>query len=485
MKSTLVLRPKNHFYALVDYGDVYVQPLILDALHKVFPQEMFTLLTPPKQSTGENAQEIHIGSLLPEGAPADAKILQITQYESIDWNFVGNHPRTCLVNSYMLRKALIRKHYLSATVENWVAKRPESSLKTHVKRSEAFEVDYAEFLDDALIEAFDLRASLEKNEETIAGGGSSKDVEWWILKPSMSDRGQGIRLFSTMEELRGIFDEWEGESSEEDEEEEEDDANENGAQNRSILSGSTKENAAADDNDNDDGINASHLRHFVAQPYIHPPLLLPGDNRKFHIRTYVACVGGLDVYVYRNMLALFAGKPYAAPESAGADSSSEDVTSIDLESHLTNTCLQRSVADNTVQQFWDVSLPQATKEHILQQICDITGDAFEAAARGMMMHFRLLDNAFEMFGLDFLVDADGHAWLLEVNAFPDFKQTGAELQGLVEGLWENVLRVALDGFLNHEHGQAVSAAGDVKERSRMDRDLILVRQVELGAQFAV
>jgi len=487
MKSTLVLRPKNHFYALVDYGDVYVQPLILDALHKVFPQEMFTLLTPPKQSTGEEAQEIHLGSLLPEGAPADSKILQITQYESIGWDFVSNHPRTCLVNSYMLRKALIRKHYLSATIENWVAKRPESSLKTHVKRSEAFEVDFAEFLDDALIEAFDLRASLEKNEEILVGDGSSDEVDWWILKPSMSDRGQGIRLFSNMEDLQGIFDEWEGEISEEEEEKEEEQegTNGDGVQNRSLLErsgGSTKENTVAADGDR--GINASHLRHFVAQPYIHPPLLLPGDNRKFHIRTYVACVGSLDVYVYRNMLALFASKPYVAPTSVGAGSSLENANSIDLESHLTNTCLQHSVADNTVQKFWDVSLHQATKEHILQQICDITGDAFEAAARGMMMHFRPLDNAFEIFGLDFLVDAHGHAWLLEVNAFPDFKQTGAELQGLVGGLWEEVLRTALDGFLNHEHGQAASTVGDVEERSRMDRDLILVRQVELGAQFA-
>ncbi|KXJ89712.1 5'/3'-nucleotidase sure [Microdochium bolleyi] len=473
--SILALRPKNHFYALIDYGDAYVQPLILDALKKVFPQESFTLLDPPSGPVDENKSELDLASLLPKNAPVHARVLQITQYEAIDWDYVGSHRRTCLVNSYMLRKALIRKHYLSATVENWVAKRPESPLKTHVKRSEPFEVDYAKFLDDALIEAFDLRASMEKNEEILAGNeSSSKDLEWWILKPSMSDRGQGIRLFSTMEELQGIFDEWEVDESEG--EEEEDDESQGQGDSGGLL--------GRGDGDNETGINASHLRHFVAQPYIHPPLLLPGDSRKFHIRTYVACVGGLDVYVYRRMLALFAGKPYTPPSSSTSAAVEGQLSSaIDLESHLTNTCLQRSVADNTVQQFWDVSLPQQTKEHILRQICAITGDAFEAAARGMMMHFRPLDNAFEMFGLDFLVDADEHVWLLEVNAFPDFKQTGAELTGLVGGLWENVLRVAMGGFLNSENGQAAIAGESDEDPTVLDRDLILVRKVELGAQF--
>lgn len=453
-------------------------------MNKAFPQESFTLLEPTGGLVDENTSEVNLGALLPKNAPSHAKILQVTQYEGIDWEYIDAHPRTCLVNSYMLRKALIRKHYLSATVENWVAKRPESSLKIHVKRSEAFEVDYAEFLDDSLIEAFDLRASMDKNEELLArNDSSSKDLEWWILKPSMSDRGQGIRLFSTMEELQGIFDEWEGDDSESGEDEDGSDHDES----------QHKDNGGkllGKDDEDDTGINASHLRHFVAQPYIHPPLLLPGDDRKFHIRTYVACVGGLDVYVYRHMLALFAGKPYAAPASNAHATPIAEAggSSIDLESHLTNTCLQRSVADNTVQQFWDVSLPQQTKEHILRQICAVTGDAFEAAARGMMMHFRPLDNAFEIFGLDFLVDADEHVWLLEVNAFPDFKQTGGELQGLVEGLWENVLRVAVGGFLSSEHGQAASSVGcegDDQGQSGLDRDLILVRKVELGSQFGV
>ncbi|KAI1473063.1 sure-like protein [Daldinia caldariorum] len=453
--STLIYQPKHHFYALVAYEDPYVQPLILSALEKFFPPESYTLLsTPDSVAQGE---PVPLSKLLPENS--SSPVLQITPYEAIDWDYVDSHAETCMVNSYMLRKALIRKHYLSATVEQWVAKRPESVLKTHVKRSEAFELDYAEFLDDALIEAFDLRASLEKNAANEPG----HEVEWWILKPSMSDRGQGIRLFSTMEDLQGIFDEWEENlpDSEDEDEEGDDDA---------------ASNPDADSERRND-ITTSHLRHFVAQPYIHPPLLLPGDNRKFHIRTYVACVGRLDVYVYRDMLALFAGKPYTAPTT----NTSSAAAAPDLEAHLTNTCLQRSVDDGTVRRFWELPLPPRTKADVFAQICDVTGEVFEAAARAMQMHFRPLGNAFEVFGLDFLVDARGTPWLLEVNAFPDFRQTGDELRGLVQGLWEEVLRRAALPFLGVGDEDGAGAGADRGEEEETEgKRLVLVRRVDLG-----
>ncbi|KAI0377741.1 sure-like protein [Hypomontagnella monticulosa] len=448
--STLSYRPKQHFYALIAYEDSYVQPLILSALQKLFPPEAYTLLSLPTSAVP--GEPISLREILPSNSASP--VLQITPYEAIDWDYVASHPDTCLVNSYMLRKALIRKHYLSATVEHWVAKRPESVLKTHVKRSETFELDYAEFLDDALVEAFDLRASLERNEAQEQG----HETEWWILKPSMSDRGQGIRLFSTMEELQGIFDEWEEDLSDDEEDEDRDADGDEG-----------------DGGDEKHGITTSHLRHFVAQPYIHPPLLLPGDGRKFHIRTYVACVGSLDVYVYKQMLALFAGKPYTPPASTPSPPSTGSGETIDLEAHLTNTCLQRSVASGTVRRFWELPLSQALKDTIFTQICAVTGEVFEAAARAMQMHFRPLANAFEVYGLDFLVDEGGTAYLLEVNAFPDFRQTGDELRGLVAGLWEEVLRAAAMGFLGFR-GDVVGQEGDGGQEVRM----VHVKRVELG-----
>lgn len=454
--------PGEIIYAIIDYEDAYVQPLILSALQSFIPPHRLRLLPPSSSSLS---------------VPDSSKLLQIRAYESIDFEYATAHPRTALVNSYVIRKALIRKHFLSTTVDHWVAKHPGSPLRRHVKPSESFEVDYAEFLDDALDETFDLRASLQRNDEIEGGGegGEKSEKEWWILKPAMSDRGQGIRLFSTMAELQDIFDGWEAEAPDSDDDEEEADADNDGTR------------KAMEEGDGGDYITTSHLRHFVAQPYIHPPLLLPScANRKFHIRTYVLCVGALKVYVARDMLALFAGRPYFPPweqQSSGDDDGDDEDNNNNknndyLDAHLTNTCLQGPRADATsVQRFWDLSatdLPSPRKEAIFAQVCTVTGEVFEAAARGMMVHFQPLPFAFEVFGLDFLVDAQETAWLLEVNAFPDFKQTGGELRRVVEGFWRGAVKLGVGPWAGVSVG-----GGDRAEEGESD-GLVLVRDVDLG-----
>lgn len=490
---------------MIDYDDDYVQPLIISAIQSLLPPGSCTLIKPPP-TWSSAAPDISLADLLPE---PDARVLQIMPYESIDFDYAATHPDTCLVNSYAIRKALIRKHFLSATVDNWVAKHPDSVLKTHVKRSEAFEVDFAEFLDDALVEAWYLRESMEKNAslgddaqsvaEQLGGGGdggtttaagapgAASKTEWWILKPSMSDRGQGIRLFSTMEQLQAIFDEWEPESEDEDEDEDEDgDGDREGDQHR-----------PHDDDNDKDRITTSHLRHFIAQPYIHPPLLLPElSNRKFHIRVYALAVGSLRVYVYKEMLALFAAKPYQAPGS----SSCPGTTTIDMDAHLTNTCLQTSKdssnspagggnaqAEPLVYRLEDLPLPASSAcsaASIAAQIGAVTGELFEAAARAMVVHFQPVPGAFEAYGLDFLVDAGGTAWLLEVNAFPDFRQTGEGLTGVVAGFWRGVVNRAVRPFVLRQ-GEGGEGDGREKEEDGEEEDdgMVLVRDVDLGRRW--
>jgi tubulin--tyrosine ligase len=419
-------RQAKHFYALVNYEDTYVQPLILAAMKERLPEGSYTLI-----------------SSIDELPDPKAKFLQIGSYESLPFEHIMTHSTTSLTNAYIIRKALIRKHYLSTTAHNWITKNPSSILARNIKPACDFELDYAEFLDDALVEAWELQASFQKN-----AGKGVEEREWWILKPGMSDRGQGIRLFSTEQELQSIFEEWEAEAPDSDDEGE-------------IEGGGEKEEAKKDDGS--DYIVTSHLRHFVAQPYIHPPLLLPSNPRKFHIRTYVLAVGSLKVYVYREMLALFASAPYVAPWTS---------ISTDLSPHLTNTCLQTGSHDGSVHSFFsllDSDLPSATKAQIFEQICETTGEIFEAAAKGMMIHFQTIPNAFEVFGLDFLIDERGIAWLLEVNAFPDFRQTGDELKDLVEGLWKGIVDKAVKPFFDVDG-----------TKSEEDGKMILVRDIDLG-----
>jgi tubulin--tyrosine ligase len=185
----------------------------------------------------------------------------------------------------------------------------------------------------------------------------------------MSDRGQGIRLFSSEEELRAIFQGWE------------DAIPDSGDSEDGKESGHDLESTVALPERTDSPIMVSQLRHFVAQPYIDPPFLLPSIPRKFHIRAYVLAVGSLRVYVYREMLALFAGAPYQMPSSTNSS---------DLRAHLTNTCLQDGNREGSVERFWALGHAGDTwKERAWEQICTITGEIFEAAARGMVIDFQV------------------------------------------------------------------------------------------------
>jgi hypothetical protein len=440
-------------YALINYEDPYVQPLILAALEKRLPESAYSPITSLSQ--------------LPSPS---SRLLQWVQYESIDFDHLMAHSSTSLANAYVIRKALIRKHYLSTTIANWITKYPDSCLKKHVKPSVEFEVDYAEFLDDALVEAWELKESWARNEKLDGSGDGDGDAEeakkkkeWWILKPGMSERGQGIRLFSSEEELTSIFEEWDPES---DDEADEEDA-------RSDAGISTLEQRKTTEEDEGNGIITSQLRHFIAQPYIHPPLLLsppqtppssPSPLRKFHIRSYVLATGALQVYVYRHMLALFAARPYVPPWDAVLQEDREEA----MRAHLTNTCLQESGdREGSVGLFWDLpdeipSQPSSTstspslnvskdwKKEVFAQVLETTAQTFEAAARGMSIHFQPLPNGFEIFGLDFMVgiEEDGilNTYLLEVNAFPDFRQTGDELSGIIGGLFEGVVNKGILPF---------------------------------------
>lgn len=283
-------------------------------------------------------------------APASKASLQWSSYEALSFETILSNPKT-LCNSYIFRKALIRKHFLATTAHTWLSKNPTSILSKAIPKTYLLECDYADYLDEALNESFELREALEENEAVPA-----EKRKYFILKPSMTDRGQGIRLFSTRADLEDIFDEFDDAEDDDDDEE-----------------GSTT------------GVFASQLRHFVVQEYMVQPLLLDSilPRRKFHIRTYVVAFGAIKVWVWSEMLALFAPEEYELPSSEGDD----------MERHLTNTCLQDgSNKDDNVLRFWSLPLSEEILQGIFKEVCDITGEVFLAAAAGQQMHFQVLSS---------------------------------------------------------------------------------------------
>ncbi|RKP38578.1 tubulin-tyrosine ligase/Tubulin polyglutamylase, partial [Dimargaris cristalligena] len=291
-----------------------------------------------------------------------------------------------VANAYCIRKGLIRKAQMAFQIHKYVAKHPQSILVYAVPPTFIFELDHLDYLDEALNENYEIEQALEQNEALRERAADDPvGIQRFIMKPSLTARGAGIHIFDSREGFEHILSQY-----------------------------------YSDDESDDD---SSQIREWVIQSYVDRPLLLNG-GRKFHIRAYVVAVGGIRVYLWEDMLSLFAGTPYhAAPlDDSGA--------------HLTNTCLQMDRPDfdeSKVVKHAIVTPAQLTS--IFDQIKAILADLFDAVTSETTT-FQARANCFELFGFDFLVDADFRTYLLEANAFPDFKQTGTSLKPVVEGLFK-------------------------------------------------
>lgn len=402
-------------------------------------------------------------------------------------------------SSYVIRKALIRKHYLANALNSYAVKLPSGPtadrFRTCTPKTWHLEIQFADELDELLMDdLYDLAELLDLNQSAL-DEARPEDVRWFILKPGMADRGNGIRIFSTLEQLQTIFEEFEPES---DDEEEEDQDEQDQAQGTDAEESDRLDQHQAGYAGKDTSVMASQLRHFVIQEYIRFPLLVdpvssvesdtlastaaqklsigdgkPSNARKFHLRAYVLCVAGLAVYLHDDMLALFAPLAYREPTES---------TVRDLRCHLTNTCLQedgslavgndaRPKEENVF--LWSdlagscfrdpgckpadkpTKLTPETIEDVRRKAANVIGASFEAAAKAGSIHWQMWPNAFEVFGVDLLVgydeaggaedrsDRELKVWLLEVNAQPDFAQTGARLSAVIDRLFERVCEIAV------------------------------------------
>ncbi|KAI8993242.1 tubulin-tyrosine ligase family-domain-containing protein [Pilobolus umbonatus] len=323
--------------------------------------------------------------------------LQWLEYELINWHHTTQHKKSTLSNAYCIRKGLIRKAQFAYNMTKYMSKYPDSLLKKAVPETWIFELDHIDYFEEALNEVFEVERDLNKDEGHM-----------FIIKPSLANKAAGITVFNSLDQLRDLFEE---EDSDEEDEDRED---------------------------------LSQVREWVIQRYIHHPLLV--NKRKFHIRAYVMAKSNIQVYLYRNMLALFAMKEYSNDQ-------------LDPLIHLTNTCIQTEETAfdeaSSVKLYWDLveyGIKQADLDHMFDQMKKILADVFDACTSEMTT-FQAMPNVFELFGVDFMMDDQYNVYFLEANAFPDFKQTGHKLQHIIEDLFEATTRVAIEPFFKGEEAQ--------------------------------
>ncbi|KAF7725479.1 hypothetical protein EC973_009579 [Apophysomyces ossiformis] len=321
--------------------------------------------------------------------------LQWLEYELINWSYLARSSST-LANAYCIRKGMIRKAQLSYNITKYLSKYPDSILSRAIPETWLFELDHVDYFEEAMNEVFEVERDLLANEND-----GTNHV--FIIKPSMANKAAGIQVFNSLDQLRAIFEE------------------------------------NSDDEDEDaDSEDLMQVREWVIQRYVHKPLLV--NKRKFHVRAYVLAASNIKVYLYRDMLALFALREYDIQRLS------------DPLAHLTNTCIQTDQADfdeqASVRLFWQLEQLGVARDHLesmFDQMQKILADVFDACTSETTT-FQAIPNAFELFGVDFLVDEDKRVYFLEANAFPDFKQTGAELQHIIQELFEATTTTAIEPF---------------------------------------
>ncbi|KAF5355911.1 hypothetical protein D9756_003904 [Leucocoprinus leucothites] len=378
------------------------------------------------------------------------RLIQWSTYDEIDHELTNTRRKSVLASSYTFRKALIRKHYLAHSIHVYLTKFPASILQKASPRTYNLDLMFADELD-------------EKWADDLYELGEFLDNEphmWWILKPGMADRGMGIRLFNTKEALQEIFEEFELSDSD----------NEEGSHSEDEASGVSRT-----------AVVTSQLRHFVIQEYILSPLLLdpheipihtrphPSNLRlqgyKFHLRAYCVASGALQLYLYDRILALFCSVPYARPGPGTDASDGEGSYPKDLEGHLTNTSLQAVRGEEGVRLFDELVGCQIFGENaddlglfaehdrrdIIRQMTEVLAETFRAALR-----IPPLENAFELYGIDFLVEHLPYGVpvyqvkILEVNAEPAIELTGPRLTWVLEDLFASVAKVCVSPFIGEK-----------------------------------
>ena len=143
-----------------------------------------------------------------------SQLIQWSSYDEIDHALThsAHHDVRVRSSSYVIRKALIRKHFLSRCIHSYLTKNPNSVLRTAVPTTWEIEISFADELDDLWAdELWDLSDTLDK---LIASSPpETTDDRWWILKPGMADRGMGIRLFNSKDGLRRVLEEFDDDDS--------------------------------------------------------------------------------------------------------------------------------------------------------------------------------------------------------------------------------------------------------------------------------
>ena len=183
---------------------------------------------------------------------------------------------------------------------------------------------------------------------------------------------------------------------------------------------------------------------YIIQKYIDKPFLV--NKRKFDIRLYVLMTsinGVLQCYFYQEGYIRTSCKDY---NSKLLDN---------LFIHLTNDAVQKKSEDygkfengnklsykDFERYLYNKGSGKSFNNDVLPTIKKIVIDTIKASFCMLDKNKRL--HTFEIFGYDFLLDADLKPWLLEINTNPCLELSSTILARIIPAMLENAFKIAID-----------------------------------------
>ena len=221
----------------------------------------------------------------------------------------------------------------------------------------------------------------------------------WLLKPTNLNRGRDIHIFQSLAELKRLLLEY----------------------------------------------NKQKSYSFVLQKYIEAPLLI--HDRKFDIRVWVLVTHEMNCYLFKEGYIRTSSSKFILDEN---NMGNKFV-------HLTNNAIQikaenygeyedgNQMSFSKFQSYLDKYYPYKkvkVDRDILAQIKNVVRKSMLAVKRKLNSNNRKY--SFEIFGYDFLVDADFNTWLIEVNTNPCLEESSEMLKSLLNRMIDNAFKLTVD-----------------------------------------
>jgi len=272
----------------------------------------------------------------------------------------------------------------------------------------------------------------------------------WLVKAANLNRGRCIKIADSLQGIQKLIKKfYDGINKKVEEDEETEIINPNNSNNLLIYNSNKNKspsNCLSNDEKEKKKNSMAQIKYrsnsILIQKYIENPLLYNG--RKFDVRVWVLVTHKLEVYVFKE-------------GHLKTSSSKYDINNINKQIHLTNYSVQK-YCDNFSKFEEGNEVPFKDFQLYLdneygKEIINVKKDIFKKIKKLIEISCRSVQNkinlnsrnyCFEIFGYDFMIDANFNIFLLEVNTNPGLEESSSWIKVIVPRMLDDAMRLTID-----------------------------------------